>query len=227
MLRSSSLDHIALWVDDRARLEAVIASVCGMHEIERTDTFTLLGGDARRGKITLFDAEGPREAGILQRVVVRVVDIEASLATLDDLGVEVEHAEDEVRFRAPSGVPLAIVHGGPGSPDLDAVDLAVPNPQATGHALARLGLLGTPPELFLGGRSVRLREGGAVADGKPLLNHLALLVESAAEARQEAETAGLEVDRVVDAPNTVAVFVRGPDGIVIEYVEHKPSFSLV
>ena len=31
---------------------------------------------------------------------------------------------------------------------------------------------------------------------------------------------------VVDAPNTLAVFVRGPDGAKVEYVEHKPSFAL-
>ena len=43
-----------------------------MHEIERTDTFTLVGADARRGKLTLFDAEGPREPGALERVVLRV-----------------------------------------------------------------------------------------------------------------------------------------------------------
>ena len=31
----------------------------------------------------------------------------------------------------------------------------------------------------------------------------------------------------MDAENTIAVFVMGPDGIKLEYVEHKPSFSLV
>ena len=30
-----------------------------------------------------------------------------------------------------------------------------------------------------------------------------------------------------DAANTYAVFVNGPDGVKLEYVEHKPSFSLV
>ena len=33
------------------------------------------------------------------------------------------------------------------------------------------------------------------------------------------------VDRF-DAPNTFAVFVWGPDRVKLEYVEHKPSFSL-
>ena len=31
---------------------------------------------------------------------------------------------------------------------------------------------------------------------------------------------------VVDAANTYAVFVWGPERVKLEYVEHKPSFSL-
>ena len=30
-----------------------------MHEIETTERFTLLGSNAKRGKLTLFDAPGP------------------------------------------------------------------------------------------------------------------------------------------------------------------------
>ena len=37
---------------------------------------------------------------------------------------------------------------------------------------------------------------------------------------------GIEVESVVDAANTYAAFLRGPDGVRIEYVEHKPTFSL-
>ena len=43
-----------------------------MHVIERTDRFTLVGSDARRGKLTLFEAEGPRESGALARIGLRV-----------------------------------------------------------------------------------------------------------------------------------------------------------
>jgi len=59
-----------------------------------------------------------------------------------------------------------------------------------------------------------------------LLNHLAVLVDSADEYLRWAEGNGVEVDDVVDAPNTYAVFLRGPDRVRIEYVEHKPGFSL-
>ena len=43
-----------------------------MHVIERTDKFTLVGADAKRGKLTLFEAEGPRERGPLERIGWRV-----------------------------------------------------------------------------------------------------------------------------------------------------------
>ena len=46
--------------------------------------------------------------------------------------------------------------------------------------------------------------------GGPLLNHLAVLVDSAREVQATAERRGLEVDDVKDAPNTFAVFLRGP-----------------
>ncbi len=53
-----------------------------------------------------------------------------------------------------------------------------------------------------------------------------LRVESADDHIEEAERRGLEIADVVDAPNTYAVFVWGPDRIKLEYVEHKPTFSL-
>ena len=55
--------------------------------------------------------------------------------------------------------------------------------------------------------------------------HVAVLVDSADDHTAEAEQRGI-VDRVVDAANTKAVFVWGPDRVRIEYVEHKPEFSL-
>jgi hypothetical protein len=49
-----------------------------------------------------------------------------------------------------------------------------------------------------------------------------VLVEAAAPAQQ----LGVEVADVVDAANTFAVFVWGPERVKLEYVEHKASFSL-
>jgi hypothetical protein len=54
-----------------------------------------------------------------------------------------------------------------------------------------------------------------------------VLVDDAHGVQHEAEGNGLEVDDVKDATNTFAVFLRGPEGVRIEYVEHKPGFALV
>jgi catechol-2,3-dioxygenase len=59
-----------------------------------------------------------------------------------------------------------------------------------------------------------------------MLFHLGCLVDSAEQHRREAEQKGLEVQDFVDGPNTLAVFVKGPEGVSVEYVEHKPEFSL-
>jgi hypothetical protein len=52
-------------------------------------------------------------------------------------------------------------------------------------------------------------------------------VDSAAEHKDEAERAGIEVADYVDAANTLAVFVWLPEHVKLEYVEHKSTFSLV
>src|SRR3989441_10639450 len=97
-----SLDHVALWVAERDVLAAFLCDHLGMHEIERTGNFTLVGADARLGKITLFDAEGPREPGVLGRVVLAVSDLDSAVAALpDDLPRE-RHSDDLVAFACPA-----------------------------------------------------------------------------------------------------------------------------
>jgi catechol 2,3-dioxygenase-like lactoylglutathione lyase family enzyme len=71
-MEPTSLDHVALWVADRDPIADFATAHLGMHVIERTDRFTLIGSDARRGKLTLFAADGPREPGPLRQVALRV-----------------------------------------------------------------------------------------------------------------------------------------------------------
>jgi hypothetical protein len=59
-----------------------------------------------------------------------------------------------------------------------------------------------------------------------MLYHVGCLVDSAEDHRREAEEQGFEVQDFVEGPNTLAVFVRGPEDVSVEYVEHKPTFSL-
>jgi catechol 2,3-dioxygenase-like lactoylglutathione lyase family enzyme len=221
-----SLDHVALWVPEREPLASFLCDHLGMHVIERTDDFTLVGSDARRGKLTLFAAEGPRERGALERVVLRTRDLERALARLPD-GLGRSPTGEGVAFDAPQGLPLGLVAGG-GSVDydLDHIVLRVTEPEGAAAELASLGFERRDGRLAVADKHLRLEPGTPARSGPPLLNHIALLVDSAEAVRAEAERRGLRA-RVKDAPNTLAVFVRGPDDIELEYVEHKPGFALV
>ena len=91
-----TLDHVALWVADRHRMAEVAVDRLGVRVIEQTDRFTLLGADARRGKLTLFDAEGPRERGPLARIGLRVSSLDGRDATVDlGEGLEIVLVEAE------------------------------------------------------------------------------------------------------------------------------------
>jgi catechol 2,3-dioxygenase-like lactoylglutathione lyase family enzyme len=221
--RPTSLDHVALWVADRAPLASFLCDHLGMHVIEETDSFTLVGVDAKLGKLTLFDAEGPRVPGALDRVVLRVRDIEN---VIDRLPVEVERGADGAVFDAPEGLRVGLTQADGVEFDLDHVVLRLPDPRAAAQELTAMGFERRNGYVAVADRQVRLVEGQTDDIGRPLLNHLALLVESAHEVQRQAEERGFEIDDVKDAPNTFAVFLRGPAGVRIEYVEHKPGFAL-
>src|ERR687885_2366189 len=88
-MEPKKLYHVALWVEDRDPIAGLLTESVGMHVIDRTDAFTLVGSDARRGKLTLFTAEGPRERGALAHVALRVSDLDAALRELPE-EVEIE-----------------------------------------------------------------------------------------------------------------------------------------
>ena len=225
-MQIETLDHVALWVGDRDRLADFLTSHTAMHVVERTDRFTLVGSDARRGKLTLFAEEGPRDPGVLARVGLRVLDLEDALAALPP-DLHVERRNGSVELDAGEGLRLALVEADEGVDfDLDHVTFRVPDPAATFAQLAELGFDVEDGRLHAGGAWIHLEQGDPGESDRPLLNHLGLRVESAEEHIEEAERRGLEIADVVDAPNTYAVFVWGPDRIKLEYVEHKPTFSL-
>lgn len=223
----TSFDHVALWTDERDSLALLLTDCLGMHVISRTDAFTLVGGNAREGKVTLFAAEGPREQGILERIVVGVPDLNTVRTRLDERAHTVEENEAELQVEGPGGVPLAVVErSGAAFVDLEGVVLRVSDPAATAAGLVGFGLDRDGERLHVEDREIVLRRGDVHAGDRPLLNHLAFLVDSARNVEDEARSRGLEVEDVVDAPNTLAVFLRGPDGLRLEYVEHKPGFAL-
>jgi catechol 2,3-dioxygenase-like lactoylglutathione lyase family enzyme len=228
-----TLDHVAYWLADRDAVAGFAIAHLGMHVVDRTDAFTLVGADARRGKLTLFAADGPRERGALEHVALRVSDLEAALAGLPE-GLEVDRRrEGEAYFELGEGVALGLVEAGTDLDyDLDHVALRSADPQATASEYGSLGFGAAAPgpsgcpRVEVGGAWIEFHPGAPGAPEKPLLNHLAVLVDSADEHEAAARDLGVEIDNVVDAANTLAVFVWGPERVRIEYVEHKPTFSL-
>jgi catechol 2,3-dioxygenase-like lactoylglutathione lyase family enzyme len=211
-VRPTTLDHVALWVADRDAIAERLVRELGLHEIERTDRFTLLGADARRGKLTLFAAEGPRERGPLKRIGLRVRSAEGLTERLD-LG---------------EGLELVLVEADTDSDfDLDHVALYSRDPAAAARGWEAYGFIPAGENrVEVGGAFLELHQGDPGEPERPLLNHLGVLVESVEQATLDAEEQGIEIDDVVDAPNTLALFVWGPDRVKLEYVEHKASFSL-
>ena len=232
-MNPKTLDHVAYWLAERDAVADFLVRHLGMHVIDRTDAFTLVGVDARRGKLTLFDAEGPRERGALEHVALRVGDLERALAELPG-GLEVERPrEGEAYFELGEGVVLGLVETDTDHDyDLDHVMLRSADPGTTASEYESLGFdpaapgASGNPRVVVGGAWIEFQPGRPGAPERPLLNHLAVLVDSADEHEAGARELGVEIDNVVDAPNTLAVFVWGPERVRIEYVEHKPTFSL-
>jgi catechol 2,3-dioxygenase-like lactoylglutathione lyase family enzyme len=224
--RPTSLDHVALSVDQRQALASFLCDHLGMRVIEQTGAFTLVGVDAKLGKLTLFDAEGPRERGALERVGLRVGDLGAAVAGLPQTAA-VRRENGSALLEAPGGLPLVLVERGGTDFDVDHVVLRLPDRERALAELEAMGFERRDGSLAVADRELRVVDGGRPEGERPLLNHVALLVDSVDEVRREAERRGVEIDEVKDAPNTLAVFLRGPDGVRIEYVEHKPGFALV
>jgi catechol 2,3-dioxygenase-like lactoylglutathione lyase family enzyme len=232
-VKPKTLDHVAYWLADRDAVADFVVGHLGMHVIDRTAAFTLVGADARRGKLTLFTAEGPRDRGALEHVALRVRDLERALGELPG-GLKVERRRDgEAYFALGEGVVLGLVEADTDLDyDLDHVMLRSADPETTASEYGLLGFGAAAPgasgcpRVEVGGAWIEFQSGAPGAPERPLLNHLAVLVDSADEHEAAARDLGVEIDDVVDAPNTLAVFVWGPERVRIEYVEHKPTFSL-
>jgi len=219
-VRPKTLDHVAFWVTDREPIVDFLTEHVGMHVIDRQDAFTLVGSDARRGKLTLFTAEGPREQGAFKHVALRVSDLERATADLPSAQLELGEGVRVQLVEAPTDVEY----------DLDHVALVSADPEQTAKDYTELGFnpaepSGGHPRVEVGGAYVEFHPGDPGEPDKPLLNHVAVLVDEVDPVITEAEKREI-VDNVVDAANTRAVFVWGPERVRIEYVEHKPEFAL-
>src|SRR5881398_2350102 len=114
-MEPKTLDHVAFWLADREPVAEFVTTKLGLHVIDRQDNFTLIGSDARRGKLTLFDAEGPRDRGAFKHVALRVNSLDGPDRHDLPTGIEVRLVE------APTEVDY----------DLDHVALYTADPEVT------------------------------------------------------------------------------------------------
>ena len=222
-----SLDHIAVWVEDPPSAAGELCDQLGIHVIESSEDFVLVGADSRQGKITLFRAQEPPEAALLQRIVLRVKDLDAARSRLAPNLEVPPSADGEIHFEGPQGLGLGLCERDGLDYDLDHLVLAVPEPGPTASRLEKHGFEVT------GDGAVRIRDRymklvrGVPHGERSNFNHIALLVDSVDDSLDEIGAEESSIEKRVDTDNTYAAFVSGPAGITIEYIEHKPSFSLV
>ena len=137
-----------------------------MHVIDRTDAFTLVGADARRGKLTLFAAEGPRERGALKHVALRVVDLDRRSPRCRTARARAPR-EGEAYFELGEGVRIGLVEAPTDVEyDLDHVALCSAEPGGDGGRVrvARLRRRPRPapsgcPRVEVGGAWVEFHPG--------------------------------------------------------------------
>jgi catechol 2,3-dioxygenase-like lactoylglutathione lyase family enzyme len=223
------LDHIAIYMNDRDGAADWLTTNLGFHVVDHTERYTLVGAGGRLGKLTLFDApQGTTPSpGEISRITFRVADTEAAAAKLPT-GAGAEPLDGGYAFTGPEGLPLALVAGAGDSADydLESFTLRSGSPEESARILVEMGFAPTDDATTVraGDYLVRLTEGASDAGG--MLFHIGCLVDSAEDHRREAEERSLEVTDFVEGPNTLAAFVRGPEDVSVEYVEHKPTFSL-
>jgi catechol 2,3-dioxygenase-like lactoylglutathione lyase family enzyme len=210
------IDHVALYVGDPDEVAARILAQLPFRIIEETDEFVLLGRDPKLGKVTLFQAEPARGRGVLRGV-----------------GIGIPCAEGERTVALEDGLELEFVPGPTeGEVELSHLSLVTPDPAASARDWLEFGFEPAPkgrhdvPRVRVGGQHVELWAGEPEPTERPLLNHVGLLVDSLDDVKRTVERRGDDVTREVDADQSRALFLRGPDGVELEYIEHKPSFAL-
>ncbi len=230
-MKIQKLDHIALYMRDRDAAAEFLISHLGLHVVDRTNRYTLVGAGGRIGKLTLFDApeDTTPSPGVIERINVRVADPESAAAQLPK-EVGVESRDSSYLFTGPEGLPLALFAGEGNftNYDLEGLVLRSRDPEASAREFVNMGFASgeDPTTVKAGEYRVRLVSSAPSTDTQGMLYHLGCLVDSARDHQQEAEEQGFEIQDFVEGPNTLAVFVRGPEGVSVEYVEHKPTFSL-
>ena len=213
-----ALDHVALAVADPGAMGAFLRECAGMQELGRSGDALVVGPGDHGASIRLFAAEGPREPGALVRLVLRVADLKRATAALPG-DVEVrEEAPDLVTFEGPEGLGLgfALVAGGAIDYDLDHVVLRTADPEDTRIALAEFGCVPRGEALHIADKRIVLEELPAFTD-RPLLDHIAVRVQSIEPVAAQAQARGAELGEARTA-DAFSVVLPGPEQISLHFV---------
>jgi catechol 2,3-dioxygenase-like lactoylglutathione lyase family enzyme len=213
-MKPERIDHVALWIPDRRAVTARVLRFFDLRVLEDENDFTLLGSDMQLGKLTLFDAPGPRDESQLMHVAFRTPHGD------EVKDVEVGDALHLLRMPRPEESSAT---------DLDHVALRVPDDQTSAAQWAALGFEQVEPRiepsarLRLGDTHLELHPGTALPTDRPLLNHIGLLVESIDAYVDGTAGIDLEILETVEAEHSRSVFVQGPNDVRLEFIEPVAS----
>lgn len=213
-----ALHSVGLAVSDPAAVAAFLCDHVGMHELERTPRRAVVGAGDRAATLTLVAAEGPREAGALRRLVLRVADVERAVAALP-AGTAVEgDLLERAGFEGPEGLRLGftLVAGGGIDYDVDHVRLRVSDPEQTTAALAEAGFVPRAQALHVADKYIALcRSPGSTE--RPLLDHIAVRVASVEAVATKARERRLAIDGRAP-PHACSVVLPGAEQLRIHFV---------
>lgn len=218
-----AIDHLALRFRDPDEVARFLCDPFGMQRSDSDEGYAVLGPEGGRTRLFLFQSEQPPDQGVLERVILRVSDLERALELLP-AGLKVQEAEPGLAvFQGPQDLELGLtsVLGGGVDYDVDHLLLRVMDPDETTIALAELGFVPRGGALHVADKQLRLRPGMRSAGENELLDHIGVLVESVDAVKDQALRGGLEFDELTLAPNEVGVYVRGPERLRVEYAERR------
>lgn len=221
-----ALDHVALSVADPDAMAAFLCDHVGMDPLRRKPGLAVVGAGVGATTLNLVAAEGPRGSGALARLVLRVPDVERAVAALP-AGMAVEGDRFELAaFQGPEGLGLGftMVAGGGIAYDLDHVVLRVSDPEQTRVALAEVGCVPRGQSLHVANKYIALADSPAWT-ARPLLEHIAVRVDSVDAAAAQARERGLEIEGPV-AHDTFAIVLPGPEQVRLRFIKQAPRDSL-
>ena len=214
------LDHVALALDDPEAMATFLCEYVGMQELARGDGTIVVGAAGERGaRFELLQADGPREPGPLARLVLRVSDLRRAAAALPE-GTEVDDSDPEfVRFTAPEGlrIDFSWMIAGIIDYDLDDVVLHVADSEDVRVALSEVGCVPRGDALHIGDKGITLEELSRPTD-RPLLDHIAVRVNSIEAVETQARARGLEVHEQ-SGGDAFSIVIPGPERLRLDFVE--------